>query len=188
MRAGRCRHPYAFLAPKLSSKQLQLHCQGGAAASQPRERAANPSLPGMLQVLSTNPFGFGTSCYPLRPPTSPAETKAALLLSLRITTALRRHGGKCRGHDAISMETCSIKTCVSHLFCPHGSQSSSQIKHVKHHCPELGNVCYREGTQRALEVLGRKFRICATPKQSVAQALGWLQYRHLHASISPAQL
>lgn len=187
MSTHRCRHPYAFLAPKLSSKQLQLHCQGGAAASQPRERAANPSLPGMLQDPSPA-SGFGTSCDPLRPPANPAETMADFLLSLRVTTALRRHGAKCRGHDAISTQTCSIKTCVSHLFCPHGSKSSSQIKHVKHHCPQLGNVCYREGTQRALEDLGRKFRICATPKQSVAQALGWLQYRHLHASISPAQL
>lgn len=121
---------------------------------------------------STKPSGFGTSCDPLGPPTSPAEAKAAFLLSLTVTTALRRHGAKCRGHDAISMQTCSIKTCVSHLFCPHGSQSSSQIKHVKHHCPQLGNVCCREGTQRALEVLGRKFRICATPKQSAGQALG----------------
>lgn len=172
MSTRRCRHPYTFLARKLSSKQLQLHCQGGAAASQHRERAANPSMPGMLQDPSTNPSGFGTSCDPLRPPTSSAETKAAFLLSLRVKTALRRRGAKRRGHDAISTQTCSIKTCVSHLFCPHGSQSLSQIKHVKHHCPQLGNVCYREGTQRALEVLGRKFRICATTKQSVRQALG----------------
>lgn len=166
----------------------QLHCQGGAAASQPRERTANPSLPGMLKDPSTNPSGFGTSCDPLRPPTCPTEIKAAFLLPLRVTTALRKHHVKCRGHDAISMQTCSIKTFVSHLFGPHGSQSSSQIKHVKHHCLQLGNMCYREATQRVLEVLGRKFRICATPKQPVGQALGELKYRHLHASISPAQL
>lgn len=140
MSAHRYWNPFAFLAWKLSSKQLQLHYQGGAAASQPRERTANPSLPDTLKDPSTNPSGFGTSCYPLGPPAGPAEIKAAFLLPLRVTTALRRHHIKCRGHDAISMQTCSIKTFVSHLFGPHGSQSSSQIKHVKHHCLQLGNV------------------------------------------------
>lgn len=118
MNTHRCRHPYAFLARKLSSKQLRLHCQGGAATSQPRDTAANPSLPGMLQDPSTNPSGFGTSCDPLRPSTSPVETKAAFLLSLGVTTALWRYGAKCGDHDAISTQTCSKNMCFSSILSP----------------------------------------------------------------------
>lgn len=36
---------------------------------------------------------------------------------------------------------------------------------MKQHCLPLGDVCYREETQRALEVLGRNSKICATPKR-----------------------
>lgn len=36
---------------------------------------------------------------------------------------------------------------------------------MKQHCLPLGDVCYREETQRVLEVLGRNSRICATPKR-----------------------
>lgn len=107
---------------------------------------------------------FGASSDPPGPPTSPVENKAAPLFPLRATTALRRHNARCRGHDATGTQTCLTTTCVSHLFCPHGSQSASQTEHMKHHCPLLGNVCYREETQRALEILGRNFRICATPE------------------------
>lgn len=70
------------------------------------------------QVCSTNPSGFGTSCDPLGPSTSPVETKAAFLLSLGVTTALRRYGAKCGDHDAISTQTCSKSMCFSSILSP----------------------------------------------------------------------
>jgi len=163
-------HPYAFLACRLSSKQLRAHCREGGAASQPGERAAT-LLAGKLMLVSYaprsqhKPLCFGASSDPTSSSTSPAENRAAPLLALRAMMVLRRHSAQCRGHDAISTQTQLITTCVSHLFCPHSSQGTSQSEHMKHHCPTLDDVCYRKETQRAPEVLGRNFRMCATPER-----------------------
>lgn len=182
MSAHRRRHPYAFLACRLSSKQLRAHRRGGGAASQPGERAAalpdGEPAPARYAVRSWHEtLCFGASSNPPGPPTSPAENKAAPLLPLQAATALRNTVQNAEGMMlSISTQTCLITTWLSHLFCPNGSQSTSQTEYMKHHCLLLGNVCYRNETQRALEVMGRSSSI--VQHWRCQQECGGLQCRH----------
>lgn len=110
------------------------------------------------------PLCFGASSDALGPPSSPAENKAAHLLSPKGYNSLKEtqckmQMARCYLHANLLNNNVHFSSLLSlpmaSIACY--TQSTRSIT--------TGNVCYRKETQRALRVLDRNVRICATLQQ-----------------------